>query len=174
MTTVRRIGSLTFVLAAFVPFASACASAPKDQCAMAVDGTSHHLENVVAVRAHDPFDLDDSTRLTRLLCFEKPIPKSTVSNEGELMGWVMREGHQGLVIEVRDNGDVVTAAMLWAGKQTHWTGTFSGFEELKFSGTNDAERIAGTIATEPALKDETAGVSVRFAIQLEHDIDATW
>ncbi len=171
-----RLKQTILVLGGLIPLLVAgCAAAAVDQCTVEMSGETRSFDNVYAVRAHDPYDLDDSTRLTRLLCFEAEIPQPALATEENLMKWMRQEEPNGLVIEIRDTGDVVKVMRMEDGDfPVHWGGPFGGSSKVGFTGSNDAESIIGTVTTSSPLEDGNSGHSIELSATLDHAIDVTW
>ena len=171
-----RLDKKLLVLGGLIPLLVAgCAAAAADQCSVEMSGETRSFDNVYAVRAHDPYDLDDSTRLTRVLCFEAEIPEPALATEKDLMKWMRQEEPNGLVIEIRDTGNVVTVMRMEdGGFPVHWGGPFGGSSKVGFTGSNDAESIIGTVTTSSPLEDDNSGHSIEFSATLDRAIDVAW
>lgn len=155
---------------------SACtpASAGAD-CAVEVGGRTVGFDHVYALRAHDPYDMDDSTRLTRVVCLGKAVPEGTFTDEGSFIDFAMSRPGAMAIVDVRDNGEVVAAGYAIDGGPVIANGPFGGFDDLVFAGSNGPRKIVGTVTTKSAL--ETPGDPDRkFSVTLRVDrgFDATW
>ncbi len=144
-----------------------------ERCVADISGTVHSFEHVYVLRAHDPYDGDDTTRLARIVCSDTEIGELPTT-EGEAMEALMMRPDRGLVVEVRDNGEIVTAAVTWDGKDAYWPGPFGGFSELTFTGTSDGERISGSVETNTKLEDSESGVSLSLTAEIDAAVDVTF
>ena len=170
---VRLFATLMVVCTALL---SACtpASAGAD-CAVEVDGRTVGFDHVYALRAHDPYDMDDSTRLTRVVCFEKAVPEGTFRDESSFIDFVMGRPGAMAIVDVRDNGEVVAAGYAIDGGPVIANGPFGGFTDLVFAGSNGPTKMVGTVTTKSAL--ETPGDPDRkfsVTVQVDRAFDATW
>ncbi len=87
---------------------------------------------------------------------------------------LMMEPASGLVVDVRDNGEVAAAAVKWDGKDAYWPAPFGGFSGMTFGGTNGGERISGVIETTTALEDSGSGLSLSVTADLDNEVDVTF
>ena len=142
-----------------------------DHCLVEVSGDSYEFAYIYAIRAHDPYDLDDTTRLTRLVCSDVALTPPLEANEEMLMTALMATPERGVLLEVRDNGEVVTVGLTWDGKDASWNGPFGGFSELTFEGANGPDGIDGSIRTKSKLEDTSSGLVLSVSVELRRAVD---